>query len=67
MKRYTVTAQIEVDGTTYPVGASIELTDEQAVSVPGCVMECPVAPVTAAKPATTIAALASVATPKTAA
>jgi hypothetical protein len=61
MKRYTVTAQIEVDGVTHPVCDTVELTDAQAASVPGCVMECPAAPATAAKPAAAAAALATTA------
>jgi hypothetical protein len=59
MRRYTVTAQIEVDGVTHPVGSTVELTAEQAASVPGCVMECPAAPVTTAKPAAAATALAT--------
>jgi hypothetical protein len=60
--KYTVIAQIEVDGVTHPVGGPpVELTDAQAASVPGCVMECPAAPATAAKPAAAAAALATTA------
>lgn len=50
--KYTVIAQIEVDGVTHAVGGPpVELTAEQAASVPGCVMECHVAPGTTAQPA----------------